>query len=131
MGQIYSLFYRVLINLLVPVVLVRFLIRGVTRREYWQRLTERFGYLPSHLSSGSIWIHAVSVGEVNAVRPLVEYLLENSDVPILLSCVTPTGSAQITRLFGSRVSQIYAPVDSGIIVNRALESGETLRNYHC
>ncbi len=121
MGQIYSLFYRVLINLLVPVVLVRFLIRGVTRREYWQRLTERFGHLPSHLSSGSIWIHAVSVGEVNAVRPLVEYLLENSDVPILLSCVTPTGSAQITRLFGSRVSQVYAPVDSGIIVNRALD----------
>ena len=121
MGQIYSLFYRVLINLLVPVVLVRFLIRGISRREYWQRLTERFGRLPSHLSSGSIWIHAVSVGEVNAIRPLVEYLLENSDVPILLSCVTPTGSAQITRLFGSRVSQVYAPVDSGIIVNRALE----------
>ncbi len=120
MGQIYSLFYRVLINLLVPVVLVRFLIRGATRREYWQRLSERFGYLPSHLSSGPIWIHAVSVGEVNAIRPLVEYLLENSDVPILLSCVTPTGSAQITRLFGSRVSQVYAPVDSGIIVNRAL-----------
>ncbi|MCG8621551.1 MAG: 3-deoxy-D-manno-octulosonic acid transferase [Proteobacteria bacterium] len=121
MGQIYSLFYRVLINLLVPVVLVRFLVRGVTRREYWQRLTERFGYLPSPLIPGSIWIHAVSVGEVNAVRPLVEYLLENSDVPVLLSCVTPTGSAQITRLFGSRVSQVYAPVDSGIIVNRALE----------
>ena len=121
MGQIYSLFYRVLINLLVPVALVRFLIRGVTRREYWQRLTERFGYLPSPLIPGSIWIHAVSVGEVNAVRPLVEYLLENSDAPILLSCVTPTGSAQITRLFGSRVSQVYAPVDSGIIVNRALE----------
>ncbi len=120
MGQIYSLFYRVLINLLLPFVLVRFLIRGVTRREYWQRLTERFGYLPSHLSPGSIWIHAVSVGEVNAVRPLVEYLLENSDVPILLSCVTPTGSAQIKRLFGGRVSQIYAPVDSGIVVNRAL-----------
>ena len=120
MGQIYSLFYRVLINLLVPVVLVRFLIRGITRREYWQRLAERFGYLPSHLSPGSIWIHAVSVGEVNAVRPLVEYLLENSDVPILLSCVTPTGSAQIKRLFGGRVSQIYAPVDSGIVVNRAL-----------
>ena len=122
MGQIYSLFYRILINLLVPVMLVRFLVRGVTRREYWQRLTERFGYLPSHLSPGSIWIHAVSVGEVNAVRPLVEYLLENSDVPILLSCVTPTGSAQITRLFGGRVSQVYAPVDSGIIVNRALET---------
>ena len=120
MGQIYSLFYRVLINLLLPVVLVRFLIRGVTRREYWRRLTERFGYLPSHLTPGSIWIHAVSVGEVNAIRPLVEYLLENSDVPIILSCITPTGSAQITRLFGSRVSQVYAPVDSGIIVNRAL-----------
>ena len=120
MGQIYSLFYRVLINLLVPVVLVRFLIRGVSRREYWQRLSERFGRLPTHLSSGPIWIHAVSVGEVNAVRPLVEYLLKNSDVPVLLSCVTPTGSAQITRLFGSRVSQVYAPVDSGIIVNRVL-----------
>ncbi len=120
MGQIYSLLYRVLINLLVPVVLVRFLIRGITRREYWQRLSERIGYLPSHLIPGSIWIHAVSVGEVNAIRPLVEYLLENSDVPILLSCVTPTGSAQIKRLFGCRVSQVYAPVDSGIVVNRAL-----------
>ncbi len=112
--------YRIVSYLLVPVALVRFLIRSLTRREYRCRLSERVGVVPSHVQAGSIWVHAVSVGEVNAVRPLVEHLLDAHHVPVLLSCVTPTGSAQIQRLFGNRVSQIYAPIDAGFIVDRTL-----------
>ncbi len=121
-GRVYFFIYRIFCYLLLPVVLVHFLIRGLGNREYRYRLSERFGWIPSHVCAGSIWVHAVSVGEVNAVRPLVEHLLDRYEVPVLLSCVTPTGSAQITRHFGDRVSQVYAPIDVGIFVRRMLRA---------
>ena len=122
MGRVYFLVYRVLINLLLPVVLLRYLLKGMTRREYRHRLTERFGWIPKPVCTGSIWIHAVSVGEVNAAAPLVRHLLDAQNLPVLISCVTPTGSAQITRLFGDRVGHVYAPVDSGFAVSKALKT---------
>ncbi len=118
MGHIYYFIYRFVIYLLVPAVVLR----GLIRRKYRQRLMERFGRVSTTARSGSIWIHAVSVGEVNAVKPLVDHLLEYHDAPVLLSCVTPTGSAQITRLFGDRVSQVYAPVDAGVFVERTVRA---------
>ena len=131
MGRVYFLVYRVLINLLLPVVLVRYLLKGMTRREYRHRLTERFGLIPKQVRTGSIWIHAVSVGEVNAAAPLVRHLLDTQDLPVLISCVTPTGSAQITRLFGDRVGHVYAPVDSGFAVSKTLKTLQPARAHHC
>lgn len=120
MGRFYLIVYRIVINLLLPVAILRFLLKGLTRREYWHRLNERFGFVPIQIRTGSIWIHAVSVGEVNAAAPLIRHLLDTQQVPVLISCVTPTGSAQIRRLFGDRVDHIYAPVDSGFAVSKAL-----------
>ncbi len=120
MGRLYYLIYRVVISLLLPAVLIRFLVVGCWRPQYWHRLTERIGLIPAKVTSGSIWVHAVSVGEVNAAKPLIDYLLDNFSAPVLMSCVTPTGAAQIARLFGDRVTQIYAPFDTGFAVGRTL-----------
>lgn len=120
MGRVCFLLYRLVIIVLLPVALVRYLLKGITRREYWNRLSERLGFIPKRLRSGSIWIHAVSVGEVNAAVPLIRHLLDSQKSPLLISCVTPTGSAQIARLFGGQVEHIYAPVDSGFAVSRTL-----------
>jgi 3-deoxy-D-manno-octulosonic-acid transferase len=59
-----------------------------------------------------IWIHAVSVGEVQAAVPLVRALLEKfPEHSLLLTTVTPTGSAQVTAQFGEEVAHVYAPYD--------------------
>ena len=120
MGRLYYFVYQVATYLLLPVILIRFLIRGFTNQEYWNRLGERLGRVPPHVRRGSIWIHAVSVGEVNAAKPLVERLLKTQDVPILVSCTTPTGAAQAVRHFGDRVATIYAPIDVGFAVVQTL-----------
>ncbi len=122
MGRLYYYIYQVAISLLVPAVLIRFLIRSIHQPEYRHRLFERTGFVPPQVPSGSIWIHAVSVGEVNAAKPLVDRLLESVDTPLLLSCVTPTGSAQAERLFGDRVAHIYAPIDAGFAVARTFRA---------
>ena len=57
------------------------------------------------------WLHAVSVGETQAARPLVEALLEQG-WRVLLTHMTPTGRATAAALFGERVQSVYLPWDT-------------------
>ncbi len=122
MGRLAFFVYRLAIVFMAPLVLVRFWFKGVAQKEYRYKLAERFGQIPGNVRTRAIWIHAVSVGEVNAARPLVEYLLEAQSAPVVMSCVTPTGFAQIQRLFGNRVDHVYAPLDAGFIVRKTLKA---------
>ena len=68
--------------------------------------------LPASLKSGGIIIHGASVGEVIALKPLIESCISKfSDMPITVTTFTPTGSEQVTRLFGDRVQHCYLPLD--------------------
>ena len=103
--------YSVLLYLLVPWVLARLAWRGVRNRGYWQRWGERFGFV-ARLSGPTIWLHAVSVGEVRASAPLVKALTR--DYPghrILITTMTPTGSDTVRTLFGDSVAHCYVPYD--------------------
>jgi len=72
---------------------------------------------------GPVWIHAVSVGEVIAVQPLLRELRAwRFDVPLVLSTVTPTGFHVASRALGERGAVIYAPYDFSWIVRRALKT---------
>ncbi|MEK7758853.1 MAG: glycosyltransferase N-terminal domain-containing protein [Pseudomonadota bacterium] len=87
---------------------------------YWQRWGERFGFVP-RLSGPVIWLHAVSVGEVRASAPLVKALAR--DYPghrILVTTMTPTGSATVGELFGAAVAHCYVPYDLPTAVWRFL-----------
>ena len=54
----------------------------------------------------------MSVGEVQAAEPLVRALLEqHPGYSLLVTTVTPTGSARVTALFGQEVAHVYAPYD--------------------
>ncbi len=60
------LFYTALLYLLTPLVLYRLAARGIKYHGYFARWRERFGFFADPGIDGSIWIHAVSLGEVNA-----------------------------------------------------------------
>lgn len=95
-----------------------FLIRSINHKEYRQRLSQRFGWVPSHLKSGGIIVHAASVGEVIAVTPFVEQLLiKYPDLPITVTTFTPTGSAQVIKSFSNRVQHCYLPLDISFCVH--------------
>lgn len=113
--------YTSLLYLLLPIILFRLLVRGFKNRGYWRRWGERFGYVVLD-GPVPIWLHAVSVGEVRAAAPLVNYYLDNSDLGIVVTTMTPTGSDEVARLFGNRVKHCYAPYDYPGSVRRFLKN---------
>ena len=111
--------YTFLLYLITPLVLLRLAWRGLRARDYWRRWPERFGSIEPALGEQVIWIHAVSVGEVQAAEPVVRALLESRpDYSLLVTTVTPTGSARVTALFGQKVAHVYAPYDLPAVVAR-------------
>lgn len=67
-----------------------------------------------------VLMHAVSVGEVNAVRGLVERLLQ-VDVDVVVSVTTDTGLSRAEALYGERCTVIRYPLDLGFAVGRVLD----------
>ncbi len=104
-----------------PFVILRLLWRGFRAPAYWQRWSERFGAGPTLSHKPVIWIHAVSVGEVEACRPLVKALqLEYPEHQLLITTMTPTGSARVKLLFSDLVAHCYLPYDIPFFIRRFL-----------
>ncbi len=103
--------YNVLVYLAAPFALALHFWRSLRDPSYRERIGERFGFGPA-LPAGAIWIHAVSVGEVQAAEPLVRQLAaRHPGHPLLLTTVTPTGAARARALFQDRVHLRYVPFD--------------------
>lgn len=103
--------YIVIAYLLAPVMIGALALRGVRDRSHWQGFSQRFG-LGRREERPCIWLHAVSVGEVQAAAPLVNALLARfPDIPLVLTTVTPTGRARAQALFKERVDVRYVPID--------------------
>ena len=118
MHAVYNWFLR----LLFPYVLLRLGWHGLRNPDYWRRIPERFGFIRPLAAPRLIWIHAVSVGEVRAAVPLVRELTSRyPDHSLLVTTMTPTGSAQVTGLFNDRVAHCYAPYDYPSAVRRFLD----------
>lgn len=112
--------YSLLLYLLLPWALFRLAWRGLRNRAYWRRWSERFGFVP-RLSSPTIWVHAVSVGEVRASTPLIKALLRvYPGHGVLITTMTPTGSDTVHELFGNTVAHCYVPYDLPTAVWRFL-----------
>lgn len=114
--------YSALLYLMQPVLLLRLLWRSMGMPAYRQRLAERYGLVDAPgLRDKVIWLHAVSLGEVQAAAPLVEALLRvYRDHDLVITTTTPTGSERVTTLFGERVFHSYAPWDLPGSVGRFL-----------
>ena len=106
------LVYLILSYLAAPFFLGFLIWRGFHSRAYWARFGERFGFGGPRLSTPSVWIHAVSVGEVQAAAALVRALqIGYPGVPIVITTMTPTGAQLVKDLFGDSVTQWYVPYD--------------------
>ena len=104
--------YTLTMYLLTPVILYRLAARGLRLRGYFSRWFERFGFFPDPGFADSIWIHAVSVGEVNAAAPLIDALRRRyAGRPMVVTTVTPTGSDRVRQLWGDQVFHVYLPYD--------------------
>lgn len=110
--KISRFFYQIFTYLVSPLLIIHLIIRSISDQRYINRIAERFGFYEKENNHDSIWIHAVSYGEVNAAQSLVRSLLEeNPSYKIIFTCTTPTGSALIKDLFDNRVSSVYLPYD--------------------
>jgi len=97
------------------------------RRGDWQHgFGQRFAIYDPSLKQALtnrhvIWLHAVSVGEVNLCTQLINALEPRvPNVKIVVSCTTTTGMAELRRRLPTRVSRIYYPVDRRKYIHRAL-----------
>ncbi len=117
---------RVLYNLLTYLLLIPFavywLVRGIGNRVYLDRLPQRFGFGFPKLNN-CIWVHAVSVGEVQAAAPLIRSLINRyPGVKLVVTTVTPTGAARVAALFGDEVWHSYIPFEFPHAINNFFRS---------
>ena len=115
--------YVLLSYLLSPLYAMYWIFRGLVNQAYWDRLGQRLGFGYPVLSQGSIWIHAVSVGEVQATVPLVRVLQERFPYrQLLITTVTPTGAARASSLYDDRVTHCYIPFEIPFAVRNFFNS---------
>jgi 3-deoxy-D-manno-octulosonic-acid transferase len=115
------LLYLAALYLAAPVISAVLAARGLRDRSYWRNFRERFG-LGAPISSAPIWIHAVSVGEVQAAAALVGALRERyPQTPVLVTTFTPTGAARARASFREAAEVRYLPFDLPGCVRRFLD----------
>ncbi|AHG43008.1 3-deoxy-D-manno-octulosonic acid transferase [Pseudomonas syringae CC1557] len=116
--------YTVLFHLGLPLVALRLWLRARKAPAYRQRIGERFARGLPAMQHGGIWVHAVSVGESIAAAPMIRALLaQYPQLPITVTCMTPTGSERIKALFASepRIQHCYLPYDLPWAAGRFLD----------
>ncbi len=99
------------------------------RRGDWQTgFGQRFGYYDSKFKQAitnrhTLWMHAVSVGEVNLCTQLIRALEPRMpNLKIVVSTTTTTGMGELRRKLPHHISKIYYPLDRRSVVSRALNT---------
>jgi 3-deoxy-D-manno-octulosonic-acid transferase len=106
-----------------PLWLTRMILTGKIRTDWRARFG--FGEPLARAQRPRVLIHAVSVGEVNAIRGLVERLAADLSAPeIVVSATTDTGFARAKALFGERHAVVRTPLDFSGAVTRWLDRVE-------
>ena len=113
--------YSAVLYVLTPVTVYHLIWRGFRFRDYFQRWNERYASYDEPAGPVDIWLHAGSVGEVNAAAPVVNALRQQRpDLRLLVTTITPTGSERVRALWGDSVQHAYIPYDLPGAVSRFL-----------
>ncbi len=119
--------YDILLLAATPLIFLYAFVRSRRKGRRREGIAERFGYLePAEFSrvqgKGPIWVHAVSVGETMAVKPLLRALKDAfPQRPTVLSHVTETGRSVAEKLNDADLC-VYFPFDYRFAVRRALNT---------
>lgn len=117
------LIYSFIFYLITPLLLLKLWRRGKQAPAYRQRIGERFGFSSKTTPTKPLWVHAVSVGEVVAITPVLKQLIARyPKLPILVTTSTPTGADRVAKLFKDfpQVWHQYCPYDQPGAVSRFL-----------
>ncbi len=124
MRTLYNILFSIFFVLASPYYFMRMRRRGNWR----QGFSERFGKYTTKLKQALtnrhvIWMHAVSVGEVNVCTQLIRAIeLRLPNLKIVVSTTTTTGMAELQRKLPTHVSKIYYPIDRKAFVSRAFST---------
>jgi 3-deoxy-D-manno-octulosonic-acid transferase len=115
--------YNLLLYLALPFALLRLFWRSRRLPAYRERWSERLGSYDGADLGARVWVHAVSVGEVQAAQPVIRHLLDHyPGKGVMVTTTTPTGSARLRALFEHRVRHVYVPYDLQPAVERFLDA---------
>jgi 3-deoxy-D-manno-octulosonic-acid transferase len=125
---LYNILFSVLFALSAPYYFLRMWRRGSNQKGFpWKKgFTQRFGKYDSKLKQAitnrhRLWMHAVSVGEVNVSTQLIQAMeTQLPNLKIILSTTTTTAMEGLQSKLPSHVSKIYYPIDRRTWVARAL-----------
>ncbi|MDQ3038939.1 MAG: lipid IV(A) 3-deoxy-D-manno-octulosonic acid transferase [Pseudomonadota bacterium] len=114
--------YSAALYVLAPITVYHLIWRGFRQQAYFERWSERYASYPATSTSAPLWLHAVSVGEVNAAAPLADRLLrDHPGLTLVVTTITPTGSERVKALWGDAVVHVYLPYDLPGAVSRFLD----------
>lgn len=115
--------YSIIFAILTPFIVLRLFIRSRKAPDYRKRIFERFAFYQKTFKPNGICLHAVSVGELMAARPLIVKLQQvYPDLPFTITTTTPTASKQVRPIFGDTVQHVYLPYDLNSAVKRFLNA---------
>jgi 3-deoxy-D-manno-octulosonic-acid transferase len=110
------LVYEVALYLVLVLGLPFFLLRG----KYTSTFAERMGHYLGAARAHDVWIHAVSVGETLAAKPVVDAMMRlRPSTSLVVTTTTATGQAQAKKLFPF-ATVTYFPLDFSVAVKRFL-----------
>ncbi len=122
MRTLYNILFLVFFALSSPYYFWRLRRRGDWVRGFGQRFAIYDPSVKQALTNRDIiWVHAVSVGEVNLCTQLIHALEPRApNLKIVVSCTTTTGMAELRRRLPTHITKIYYPLDRRKFVRRAL-----------
>jgi 3-deoxy-D-manno-octulosonic-acid transferase len=124
MRALYNILFTIFFVLSAPYYFLRMYRRGNWQSGFGQRFARYDSKFKQAITNRhTIWMHAVSVGEVNVCTHLIRMLEPRlPNLKIIVSTTTTTGMADLQRKLPNHISKIYYPLDSRRIVSRALNT---------
>jgi len=124
MRSLYNILFSVFFALSAPYYFLKMWRRGNWRQGFRQRFGRYDAKFKQALTNRHVlWMHAVSVGEVNVCTQLIRALEPRvPNLKIVVSTTTSTGMGELQRKLPSHIGKIYYPIDRKKCVYRALST---------
>jgi len=122
--NLYNILFRIFFLLASPYYFIRLRRRGNWRSGFSQRFGKYDVVFKQSITNRQVlWLHAVSVGEVNVCTQLIKAIEPcMPNLKIVVSTTTTTGMAELRKKLPALVAKIYYPIDKRKYVSRALSA---------